>query len=147
MALHICIKELGQEEIEKALHLVWSVFQEYEAPDYTREGVEEFYRSTHDEDYLSRLCLYGAFLQGELAGVIATRNEGTHIALFFVNGKYHGQGIGKQLFQVVRGKCPLDRMTVHSSPYAVPIYHKLGFRDTDTEQVVNGLRFTPMELE
>ena len=37
-------------------------------------------------------------------------------------------------------------MTVNSSPYAVPIYHKLGFKDTGSEQVVNGLRFTPMEL-
>jgi len=36
-------------------------------------------------------------------------------------------------------------MTVNSSPYAVPIYHKLGFKDTGSEQVVNGLRFTPME--
>lgn len=28
--------------------------------------------------------------------------------------------------------------------YAVPIYHKLGFCDTDKEQTVDGLRFTPM---
>ena len=37
-------------------------------------------------------------------------------------------------------------MTVNSSPYAVPVYHKLGFKDTGSEQMVNGLRFTPMEL-
>ncbi|WP_460645598.1 GNAT family N-acetyltransferase [Lacrimispora brassicae] len=36
-------------------------------------------------------------------------------------------------------------MTVNSSPYAVEIYHKLGFVDTDTEQLVNGIRFIPME--
>lgn len=143
--LNLSIKELAQEETENTLRLVWRVFQGYEAPDYTKEGVEEFYRSIHDENYLSRLCLYGAFVQGELAGVIATRNAGTHIALFFVDGKYHRQGIGRQLFQAVRAKHPLAKMTVNSSPYAVPIYHKLGFRDTDTEQVVNGLRFTPME--
>lgn len=68
-----------------------------------------------------------------------------HIALFFVDGKYQERGIGRQLFGAVRAKHPLAKMTVHSSPYAVPIYHKLGFRDTDTEQVVNDLRFTPME--
>ena len=38
-------------------------------------------------------------------------------------------------------------MTVNSSPYAVPIYHKLGFYDVDSEQVVKGVRFTPMEFE
>lgn len=147
MAVNVSIKELGREEIEKALCLVWRVFQEYEAPDYTKEGVEEFHQSIHDENYLSQLCFYGAFVQEELVGVIATRNRGRHIALFFVDGKFQRNGIGRQLFQTVRSKCPLDRMTVHSSPYAVPIYHKLGFRDTDLEQVVNGLRFTPMEFE
>ena len=131
--------------MEKALLLVWQVFQEYEAPDYTKEGVREFYRSIHDENYLSNLDWHGAFAEEKLLGVIAVRNEGAHIALFFVDGKYHRQGIGKRLFQTVRGTCRSDRMNVHSSPYAVPVYHKLGFRDTGPEQVVNGLRFTPME--
>lgn len=83
--------------IVEALCLTWSVFQQYEAPDYTQEGVEEFYKSIHDEKYLSELCWYGAFIQKNLVGVIATRNAGTHIALFFVQGRYHRQGIGKQL--------------------------------------------------
>ncbi|WP_422145811.1 GNAT family N-acetyltransferase, partial [Clostridium sp.] len=25
-----------------------------------------------------------------------------------------------------------------------PVYHKLGFYDTNKEQIINGLRFTPM---
>ena len=91
-------------------------------------------------------CWYGAFIQEELIGIIATRNLGTHIALFFVDGKYHRQGIGKQLFQAAQAANKSNAMTVNSSPYAVPVYHKLGFRDTGTEQVVNGLRFTPMKL-
>lgn len=90
---------------------------------------------------------HGAFVQEELVGIIATRNEGTHIALFFVEGKYHRQGIGKRLCQTVQSVNNSNKMTVNSSPYAVPIYHKLGFKDTDTEQVVNGLRFTPMGLK
>lgn len=147
MKLSCFIRKIRQEEMEKALCLVWKVFQEYEAPDYTKEGVEEFYKSIHDESFLSRLCWYGAFVQEALVGVIATRNEGTHIALFFVDGKFHRQGIGKQLCQAVRSANASDKMTVNSSPYAVPVYHKLGFKDTDTEQVVNGLRFTPMELK
>ena len=38
-----------------------------------------------------------------------------------------------------------ERVTVHSSPYAVEIYSRMGFEPTDTEQTVNGLRFIPME--
>lgn len=146
MISNISIRALKPNEIESALSLVWRVFQKYEAPDYTQEGVKNFYEGLYDKSYLSNLCLYGAFVQGELAGVIAARSEGAHIALFFVDEKYHRQGIGKQLFQTVLARCPVDIMTVNSSPYAVPIYHKLSFQNTNTEQVVNGLRFTPMEI-
>ena len=141
------IRGLDLPEIEDALQLVWRVFQAYEAPDYTKEGAEEFYKSIHSESYLSQLRWYGAFVGETLVGVIATRNSGTHIALFFVDGAYHKQGIGKRLFQAARSANGGGRMTVNSSPYAVPVYHRLGFRDTDTEQVVSGLRFTPMALE
>lgn len=143
MVLNLSIKRLDKKETENALNLVWEVFLEYEAPDYTQEGVDEFYKSIHDENYLSMLSVYGAFSSGKMIGVIATRNNGKHIALFFVDGKYHQQGIGKQLFQAVR----TDKMTVNSSPYAVAVYRKLGFEAVNTEQVITGLRFTPMELQ
>ena len=145
MELNFFVRRLREEETEKALLLVWRVFQEYEAPDYTIEGTEEFYKSIHDDDYLADLCWYGAFAQDELIGIIATRNEGTHIALFFVEGKYHRRGIGKRLYQAAQAANNSDIMTVNSSPYAVPVYHKLEFKDTDAEQVVNGVRFMPME--
>lgn len=69
----------------------------------------------------------------------AARNEKSHIALFFVEGKYHRH-------EVAKVNCNSDKMTVNSSLYAVPVYAKLGFSQTDKEQVVNGMRFTPMEL-
>ena len=146
MELNCFIRKLRPGEIGEALCLTWNVFQQYEAPDYTQEGIAEFYRSIHDEKYLSELCWYGAFVQDDLVGVLATRSAGTHIALFFVKGKYHRQGIGKQLYRAARAANHSNVMTVNSSPYAVPVYHKLGFKDTDSEQVVNGLRFTPMKL-
>lgn len=142
MMSKLLIKQLNNNEIENALSLAWKVFMEYEAPDYTQEGIDEFYKSIHDEKFLSMLSLYGAFSDDELVGVIATRSNGKHIALFFVDGKYHRQGIGKQLLKAVQ----TSKMTVNSSPYAVSIYRKLGFESTDTERVVNGLRFTPMRL-
>lgn len=147
MKQNISVKELNHKELSEALSLIWQVFLQYETPDYTKEGIDEFYKSIHDENYLSQLHVLGAFENEKLLGVIATRNQGTHIALFFVDGQYQKKGIGKQLFQAVWEDCPTSRITVNSSPYAVPIYHKLGFCDTDKEKVVNGLRFTPMEFE
>lgn len=143
----IMIRKIEKTAFDEALSLAWRVFQEYEAPDYTQQGIDEFYKSIHDENYLSKLSMYGAFVNEKLVGIIATRNMGTHIALFFVDGNYHRQGIGKKLFQNVLENSAVSRITVNSSPFAVPIYRKLGFLDTDKEQTVNGLRFTPMTYE
>ena len=141
------IRKLESFETESALDLVNKVFMEFEAPDYSEEGVEEFNKSMRDEEYLSKLCMYGAYSNEKLIGVIATRSEGTHIALFFVDSGFQGKGVGRSLFQTVLDDCNSNRITVNSSPYAVPIYKKLGFTETDTEQAVNGLRFTPMEYK
>ena len=101
MVPEISVRELKESESADALLLVWDVFMEYEAPDYSEEGIAEFYKSIHDEGYLSKLRMYGAFMENRLVGVIATRSEGAHIALFFVKGEYHGRGIGSQLFKTV----------------------------------------------
>ena len=140
------IRELvRKEEIEQAMELAWSVFQEFEAPDYSEAGSKEFHRSIHDRQFLDTLRVYGAFQQNALIGTIATCNHGTHIALFFVSGRFHRRGIGKALFAQACQENFSGKMTVNSSPFAVPVYHQLGFKDSDNEQVVNGLRFTPME--
>ena len=34
------IKKILKEEMEEALELIWKVFLEYEAPDYTEEGIK-----------------------------------------------------------------------------------------------------------
>jgi GNAT superfamily N-acetyltransferase len=138
------ISELKAEELDAALRLVWNVFLQYEAPEYTAEGTQEFRKSIDDPQYLAKLRAYGAFQKERLVGVIATRRGGGHIALFFVDGTYHRHGIGRALFERACEDNPGNTMTVNASPYAVPVYHRLGFTDTDTEQVTNGLRYTPM---
>ena len=62
-----------------------------------------------------------------------------------MSGRFHRRGIGKALFAQACQENFSGKMTVNSSPFAVPVYHQLGFKDSDNEQVVNGLRFTPME--
>ena len=145
--MDIQIKTLELFQRDDALELVWKVFLKYEAPDYTKEGADEFFKSIHDDEWLNQIKMYGAFDDDRLVGVIATRQEGTHIALFFVDGEYHRKGIGRLLFQRVLEDNKVNYMTVNSSPYAVPVYEKLGFEATDKEQVKNGLRFTPMKYQ
>lgn len=139
------IKKVERTEMDEPLKLVRCVFDEFEAPEYPQEGIREFYNALNDEKYLSELTMFCAFSEKKPVGIIAVRNGGAHIALFFVDKMYQRKGIGRQLFRTVLSSCTADLITVNSSPYAVEIYHRLGFEPTDSEQVVNGIRFMPME--
>lgn len=140
------IKIVAPNGRKEALSLILRTFMQYEAPDYSKEGVEAFQNAViYNADYLNRIVLYGAYEGHTLKGVIATRNQGNHIALFFVDGKYHRQGIGKELFHTVVENSSSNEITVNSSPYAVEIYHRLGFADTAAEQITDGIRYTPMK--
>lgn len=144
--MSIAVREIKDKEIKMALTLAWEVFQEYEAPDYSAQGIKEFYKSIHEPQWLSALQVYGAFVEDKLVGVLATRNKGKHIALFFVKGAYHKRGIGRTLLENLLKDSSVDAITVNSSPYAVPVYRRLGFEATDKEQVSNGIRYTPMKM-
>jgi RimJ/RimL family protein N-acetyltransferase/GNAT superfamily N-acetyltransferase len=144
------IEKLEKEKVKSALSMVWEVFNEFEAPDYSIEGVEEFYKSIHDDSYLSALSAFGAFKDEKLVGIIATREGSSsnerHIALFFVDSKFHQRGIGKKLFMKLLIKPHPLKITVNASPYAEQIYQRLGFHTTDNDKTVNGLKFIPMEF-
>ncbi len=147
------IRLLKREDIPPAMALVWRVFSEFEAPEYSAEGVDTF-RAFIEPEAINRmkdageLRLWGAFAGGELRGVLALRRE-AHISLFFVEKEYHRQGIGRALWECCAQACRAagaERVTVNSSPYAVEIYRRLKFTETDAEQTQNGIRFVPMEF-
>jgi len=138
------IEKINAENRAKALAHVLSVFMQYEATDYSEKGIQTFISFINDKEAISRLEIYGAFINGEIAGVIATRRYGNHIALFFVDGKYHRQGIGRKLFETAVKESTEDKITVNSSPYAVEVYKKLGFIPDSDEQLAEGMRYTPM---
>lgn len=138
------IRRILKAELKEALGLVWKTFLEFEAPDYTEEGIVEFKRTIKDESWIEARDFYGAYDNNKIVGVIATKDN-SHIALFFVDGKYHRQGIGRKLYNKAEALNNNGFFTVNSSPYAHQVYKHLGFIDTDTEQCINGLRFYPMK--
>ena len=69
------IRKLSEDERQDALDMAWVVFSEYESPDYSAEGTEEFRKCLHDEGYLSGLHYYGAFDAEKLIGEITIRPE------------------------------------------------------------------------
>ncbi len=138
------IRRIREEEMETALDLVWRVFLEFEAPDYTEEGIREFKKSIDDKSWVKDRDFYGAYENDKMLGVIATKDL-SHISLFFVEGVYHRKGIGKELYNHIENLNDKDFFTVNSSPYAHEVYKRLDFYDTDIEQNVHGLRFYPMK--
>ena len=146
------IIKLQKKDIKNALDLVWIIFQEFEAPDYSKEGIEEFrefiaYNSIIEKFDKGELCFWGCIDNNDLKGVIATRGI-NHICMLFVYKDYQRRGIARSLFQTVKEICKsqndINKITVNSSPYAIEFYHHLGFFDTNKEQIVNGIRYTPM---
>ena len=149
------IKKLDKIDIKDALELIWQVFQEFEAPEYSQEGGENFHKYLDYNSIIKKLDngelpFWGCFISEKLIGVIATRDK-SHISMLFVLKEYHRQGIAKRLFQAVINDCSaiegVNKITVNSSPYAVEVYHHFGFIDTNSEQTVDGIRFTPMEYK
>ena len=147
------IKGLQFENLESALDLVWKVFLEFEAPDYSDEGVQEFksfidYESIKLKMQDKQIYMWTCYDNENLVGVLATRLP-CHICLLFVDKHHHKKGIARSMYQQMlehyKATTDYSEITVFSSPYAVKAYHKLGFKDTDIEQTINGIRFTPMK--
>jgi len=142
--------ELSTDRLYETLELVRDVFMEYEAPDYSDEGIGEFLRflepveiMTLLEEYKLRIwtCEYDA----KIVGMIAAREE--HINLLFVSGEHHRRGIARRLLDIMIDYYDPPLITVNSSPYAVEAYRRMGFSETGPEETVSGIRFIPMKKE
>ena len=145
----ISIKPLSKSHIQAAMDLVWRVFCEFEAPEYSDEGIAEFKRFIDEAPQNEQLLLWGCFIEDNIVAVISIRQP-CHIALLFVDKKYHRRGIARSLFTTVLKNKAVTKghkaVTVNSSPYAVEAYRRLGFVATDTEQLTNGIRYYPMSF-
>lgn len=127
--------------------LIKKVFMRFEAPDYSEEGVAHFMKYLDEklpkEIAADQVKLWCGKKNQRICGVLAVRLP-AHIALLFVDEAYHRQGIAKKLYQAMQSELAPEQLTVNSSPYAVPIYHKLGFRLNGEEATTSGIRYQPM---
>ena len=67
------VRRLAPEEVPAALELCWQVFLEFEAPEYSPEGVAAFRASLDDKERVRKLNFYGAFDGEKLVGVLCMR--------------------------------------------------------------------------
>ena len=147
------IKVVTKSDLKKALELVNRVFAEFVAADYSEQGKASFeaYLKNKYEETLADINsghkkLWAYYRGGEIVGVISTRDI-SHISLMFVERRHHRKGIARELFHTVLDevrKTSEARITVNSSPYAVPVYERLGFTQTGAQQEKDGIIFVPM---
>ena len=140
------IKKLTANEFNNVKELVKQVFEKSVAPSYTEEGRTEFYKFVNDNEKLSALDLWGYYIEDRLIGVIGTRDEISHISLFFVDNDFQRHSFGKKLLETIVEETKADVISVNSSPTAVNAYKYMGFVATDGEIESNGIKYVPMEL-
>lgn len=143
----------GRDDWEEAMGLAWKTFLEFEADDYTAEGIRSFEDFITDSG-LKRMFVMGtyqmmaAYDKGKIVGMITLRNE-MHISLLFVHRDYHRHGIGRTLIMrmadYVKSELCKRRITVNAAPYGVEFYHRVGFRDIGSARQQDGIIYTPME--
>ncbi|MCH5192879.1 MAG: GNAT family N-acetyltransferase [Oscillospiraceae bacterium] len=154
----ICAAETT-DEINRSFVLAEKVFMEYEAPSFTKRGVDSFLNFLRgkrvkemisDGDFKVWVCYaQGASADEELVGMLALR-EGCHISLAFVRGDFHRQGIGRMLYAEAKKyalSMKTEAITVNASDYGIPFYRAMGFRETDMQLDADGIIYTPMEAK
>jgi len=127
-------------------------FDEFIAPDYPDEGITHFYANVTPDRLIAAIregsIVLVATVDGTLAGII-TIGDKTHISWLYVEKIYHARGLGRALIgraaAQIRERTPdATVITLNSSPFAFPIYMRMGFEATDPETTQNGMRMIPM---
>jgi predicted GNAT family N-acyltransferase len=137
-------------EEEETFAMVDRGFKAFVRDDFMPEGVTEFYRAIRDMvfNHPAGHFILVAVSQDRIVGMIDMK-ESCHVSIFFVEPSEMGHGIGRGLMDHAVSLCQREKpdvkeIEVHSSPWAVPVYSKLGFSVVGPEQQKCGIRFTRM---
>ena len=147
------IEELKLEDLKEAIKVIEITFMKFEVLDYSKEGIENFFKFANYETIKEKLNknmkMYVTKVNEKIVGVIGYRDN-SHINLLFVLEEYQHNGIARALFNLVIENCKREsvkKLTVNSSPYAHEVYIKFGFMDDNQMQEVDGIKFYPMYKE
>lgn len=137
-------------EEEEIFSMIERGFNAFVQDDFSQEGVVEFHRAIRDMvfNHPPGHFILVAESPGGIVGMIDVK-EDRHISIFFVEPSQMNQGIGHTLLDHAvtlcrKRKANLSEIEVHSSPWAVPVYGKLGFEAAGPEQQNCGIRYTRM---
>lgn len=138
-------------EEQAACELVRQVFNEFVASDYGAVGIEEFFKFANPNAMTTRVKAGGYVLVASTSDSLVGMLEFAppdRIAMLFVS--LRRRGIAKELLErtirrALMASPPVSKLTVHSSPYAEPIYEKMGFNRIGGVTKEHGITYIPME--
>ncbi len=119
------------------------------------QDAEAFFKTVSVEAHAARFLddryLYLLAVSGEQVVGMVALYENSHLYQLFVRADVQGRGLGRRLWETVRDWA-LEHgnpgvFTVNSSPYAVPVYRRFGFRETGVQEHRDGVAWVPMRLE
>ncbi len=142
------IRPLRNGEEVPICNLVARSFNEFIAPEFSEEGVEEFFKYANPRAFKKRLQSgYFAMVsesEETLAGVIEVKGN-NHISMLYVDKLFHRKGLAKGLIREMINIIDTNSdITVNSSRYAVPFYESLGFLQFEEERTIYGVIHVPM---
>ncbi len=154
MTNSINLRPLKSDEKFKVCNLVARSFNEFIAPGFSEEGVDEFFKYANPRALKKRVesgyLAMVAESEGELVGMIEMRGS-SHISMLYVDKAFHRKGVARDLVRLAleetssNVESPKD-ITVNSSRYAVPFYESLGFIQFENETSIFGVVHIPMAL-
>ncbi|TGN39121.1 GNAT family N-acetyltransferase [Marinobacter confluentis] len=80
-----------------------------------------------------------------IVGYISIK-ESSHLYHLFVAENYQGKGIAKELWNYATSDSGIDIYTVRSSIFAVPVYRRFGFKESEEATSKDGISFQSMVL-
>jgi N-acetylglutamate synthase-like GNAT family acetyltransferase len=145
------LRDVRTEDLKPITNLIIKCSEQFILPRFNEEGRQTYLLSHSLEAMRERLgqFQYQVLEQnGEIIGVVGMRRP-SHLFHLHVASEYHGQGLGKHLWNAARARALQldrpDRFTVNSSIYAVPFYEKLGFVAENSE-IRGGVEYVPMSM-
>lgn len=147
-------RRLKEHELQSAIELIGKTFRDFRVADMADSSIQFFLDAIVLEKHQERIdkgemVFTGCFDGDRLVGVIVMGKH-CYVDLFFVDGAYHGQGIGRRLFDIVKEEAVqagVKEIGVHSSPFAVEIYEALGFEKNGEMNEEHGIRSYPMVMK
>jgi GNAT superfamily N-acetyltransferase len=144
---------MRNDEEGSVCDLVRQVFDEFVAPDYGAEGRKEFFKFANPGALKERAKAGGFVLVADKSNRLVGMLEFAppdRVALLFVILRHHG--IANELLEhairrLQTAQVPISKLTVHSSPYAEPIYEKMGFHRMGGVTTDHGITYVPMERD